>query len=175
MRADSIRQSAPRIVVMGVSGCGKSTIGEALGQLLGLPFADADDFHSAANIAKMTGGTSLTDVNRWPWLDAVGQWLGEHDSGAVVACSALRSTYRDRIRTHCPDAYFVHLAGPIVLAVRRVGARRDHYMPSTLVGSQYDTLEALHDEESGTTISFDQPRDAVLEELLVVLNGGARP
>lgn len=175
MRTDSIRQSAPRIVVMGVSGCGKSAVGAALGQRLGLPFADADGFHSAANIAKMTGGTPLTDTDRWPWLDAIGQWLGEHDSGAVVACSALRLTYRDRIRTHCPDAYFVHLAGPIALAVRRVGARDDHFMPPTLVQSQYDTLEALSDDEPGTTISFDQPSDAVLKELHVALSGRARP
>ena len=100
------------IVVMGVSGSGKSTVGAALAQRLGVPFADADDFHPAANIAKMTAGIPLDDDDRAPWLDAIGFWLAQHCySGGVMSCSALKRKYRDQLRRHCPVTEFVHLSG----------------------------------------------------------------
>src|SRR3954467_12617618 len=99
------------IVVMGVSGSGKSTVGAALGQRLRVPFADADDFHPEANIAKMTAGHALDDADRAPWLDSIGEWLANHPAGGVMSCSALKRAYRDRLRTHCADVVFLHLAG----------------------------------------------------------------
>src|SRR6185503_8134662 len=100
------------VVVMGVTGCGKSTVGIALARRLGVPFADADDFHSQENVAKMAAGAPLDDADRGPWLHAIGAWLAEHaEHGAVASCSALKRAYRDVLREHAPDAFFVHLHG----------------------------------------------------------------
>src|SRR5689334_11617948 len=103
---------ASPIVVMGVSGSGKSTVGAALAQRLRVPFADADDFHPAANIEKMTAGHPLDDDDRFPWLEAIGEWLAERcSSGGVMSCSALKRIYRDQLRRHCPGVHFLHLHG----------------------------------------------------------------
>src|SRR6185295_16924163 len=99
------------IVVMGVSGSGKSTVGAALAQRLRVPFADADDYHPAANIAKMTAGHALDDDDRKPWLETIGNWLADHPDGGVMSCSALKHVYRDQLRSHCPSVQFLHLAG----------------------------------------------------------------
>src|SRR6476619_2927211 len=99
------------IVVMGVSGSGKSTVGAALAQRLRVPFADADDFHPDANIAKMSAGDALNDDDRLPWLDSIGRWLADHSSGGVMSCSALKRAYRDQLRDHCADVEFLHLSG----------------------------------------------------------------
>ena len=100
------------IVVMGVSGSGKSTVGAALAQRLRVPFADADDFHPPANIKKMTAGQALNDDDRYPWLEAIGEWLAARDGdGGVMSCSALKRKYRDQLRRHCPEVVFLHLAG----------------------------------------------------------------
>ena len=99
------------IVVMGVSGSGKSTVGAALAQRLRVPFADADDFHPPANIAKMTAGQPLDADDRHPWLETIGQWLVEHADGGVMSCSALKRKYRDQLRTHDPEVTFLYLAG----------------------------------------------------------------
>jgi len=100
---------ASPIVVMGVSGSGKSTVGAALAQRLQVPFADADDFHPPANIAKMTAGQPLDDDDRYPWLEAIGEWLAQHcGDGGVMSCSALRRKYRDQLRRDCPDVEFLH-------------------------------------------------------------------
>lgn len=130
-----------RVVVMGVSGAGKSTVGARLAARLGLPFADADDFHPPANVAKMSAGTPLTDADRWPWLDAIGAHLAASRHGAVVTCSALRRAYRDRLRAACPGVRFVHLAGARAVIAARQAARRDHFMPPALLDSQFATLE----------------------------------
>ncbi len=104
--------TAPLLVVMGVSGSGKSTVGAALAQRLGVPFADADDFHPPANIAKMTAGQPLDDDDRHPWLEAIGVWLVERDAaGGVISCSALKRVYRDQLRSHVARTRFVHLHG----------------------------------------------------------------
>lgn len=143
---------------MGVSAAGKSTVGRALAQALGVPFADADDLHSDANRAKMAAGTPLTDDDRWPWLDAVGDRLqAARATGLVMACSALRRAYRDRIRSVAPDVVFVHLHGTRELLAARIAARTDHFMPSTLLESQLATLEPLEPDEAGLVMDVGMP------------------
>ena len=160
----------PLVVVMGVSGSGKTTAGEALGARLGLRHSDADGFHPQANVDKMHAGRALTDEDRWPWLDAVGGWLaGYAESGAVVSCSALRRAYRDRLRTKAPAVTFWHLAGPEPLVQQRMDARRDHFMPPSLLHSQYQTLEPLQPDEHGLTVSLDQTVEALVDEFVAWL------
>lgn len=143
-----------RVVVMGVTGCGKSSVGAAVAASLGLPFADADDFHPVANVALMAGGIPLTDADRWPWLDAVGEWLAVHPD-SVMACSALKRKYRDRLRSQAGPTVFVHLAArQSVLAVRvtRRSEIEGHFAGADLLDSQYATLEPLGFDEVGGTI-----------------------
>ncbi|MGV0837898.1 gluconokinase [Mycolicibacterium thermoresistibile] len=154
---------AAPIVVMGVSGSGKSVVGAALAQRLRVPFADADDFHPPANVAKMTSGQALDDDDRFPWLEAVGQWLAEHSDGGVVACSALKRRYRDQLRRHCPDLEFVHLTGAVEVIAKRQSSRPGHFMPSSLLQSQFDTLEPLEPDEAGMLIDVDQSIDEIIE------------
>ena len=144
---------APLVVVMGVSGAGKSTVGIALAGLLGVGFVDADALHPPANVAKMAAGTPLTDADRWPWLDRVGAALADaRETGLVVACSALKRAYRDRIRAAAPAARFVHLDVPRAMLAKRVTARPDHFMPASLLDSQLETLEPLEPDELGLTV-----------------------
>jgi gluconokinase len=111
------------IVVMGVSGSGKSTVGSGLAQRLRVPFVDADTLHPPANIAKMAAGEPLDDDDRYPWLEHVGRWLADHRDGGVTACSALKRKYRDQLRAHCPGVEFLHLDGSLELISSRVAAR----------------------------------------------------
>lgn len=148
--------SGPHIVVMGVSGCGKSTVGALLAGRLGVPFADADDLHPSENIAKMSAGIPLTDEDRWPWLERVAERLGEGD-GMVIACSALRRAYRDVIRDRVPDTFFVHLVGTPEQLTRRMSARLDHFMPSSLLESQFAVLERLGGDEPGVELDVAPP------------------
>jgi gluconokinase len=148
---------------MGVTGSGKSTVGAALAQRLGVPFADADAFHPQANIAKMAAGTPLTDDDRYPWLDAVGQWLANHDHGGVMSCSALKRGYRDRLRSHCPRIQFLHLTGSPELIARRQAGRPGHFMPSALVKSQFDILEPLAPDEHGIALDVGSSVDSIVE------------
>ena len=148
--SESIR---PSVVVMGVSAAGKSTVSRLLAERLGMDFLDADDLHPASNRAKMSSGTPLTDEDRLPWLDRVGEELALRSaSGAVIACSALRRVYRDRIRARVPGAVFMHLHGSDSLLAERAAGRTDHFMPPSLLRSQIDTLEALEPDEIGVTI-----------------------
>lgn len=146
------------VVVMGVSGAGKTTVGRALAARLGWPFLDADDLHPAANVAKMAAGQPLTDADRDPWLDAVGErlaaWAAEGRSG-VVACSALRRRYRDRLATACEGVRFLHLDVPPEVARERVRRRAGHFMPSSLLDSQYATLEPVAEDERDRAVSLD--------------------
>jgi gluconokinase len=151
------------IVVMGVSGSGKSTVGAALAQRLRVPFADADDFHPPANIAKMTAGEPLDDDDRYPWLEAIGEWLAAQRTGAVMSCSALKRKYRDQLRAHRSDVEFLHLAGSPEVIARRQASRPGHFMPAALLASQFDTLEPLQDDERGSTIDVAQDIDAIVE------------
>jgi gluconokinase len=155
------------IVVMGVSGSGKSTVGAALAQRLRVPFADADDFHPEANVAKMSAGHALNDEDRHPWLDAIGDWLANHcGEGGVMSCSALKRKYRDQLRKHCPQVRFLHLSGPPEVIGRRQASRPGHFMPASLLASQFDTLEPLEADEHGVVVDVDQDIDAVVENYL---------
>ncbi len=154
------------LVVMGVSGSGKSTVGAALAQRLRLPFADGDDLHPIANIVKMSQGRPLDDADRAPWLETVGAWLRDRPEGGVVSCSALKRGYRDAIRARCADASFVLLHGPRAVIERRQATRPGHFMPASLLDSQFAILEPLEADEPGLEIDVDQQVDAIVEDFL---------
>jgi gluconokinase len=160
-----------RIVVMGVAGSGKTTVGSALAARLGLPFADADEFHPPANVAKMRAGRPLDDADRLPWLHALGAWLAGHPAGGVVSCSALRVGYRDLLRGHAPDLTFLHLAGDADVVTARVAARTDHFMPASLVSSQLELLEPLRADEAGVVADLTRPVDDLVDELSTLFRG----
>jgi gluconokinase len=157
---------------MGVSGSGKSTVGAALAARLDIPFADADAFHSAANIAKMSAGTPLTDDDRYPWLAAVGQWLADHERG-VMSCSALKRRYRDQLRSHRATIEFLDLTGSPELIDRRQAERTGHFMPPSLMESQFNALEPLDSDERGLAIDVGQSIDTIVETFVRYL--AARP
>ena len=139
-------------------------MGAALAQRLRVPFADADDFHPPANIAKMTAGEALNDEDRYPWLDAIGEWLAERcTTGGVMSCSALKRKYRDQLRRHCPDVKLLHLVGTPEVIGKRQASRPGHFMPASLLASQFDTLEPLEPDEYGVDIDVDQSIDAIVE------------
>jgi gluconokinase len=149
---------------MGVSGSGKSTVGAALAQRLRVPFADADDFHPPANIAKMTEGHALDDHDRHPWLETIGEWLVAHEStGGVMSCSALKRKYRDQLRHHAPTIEFLHLHGTPEVIARRQASRPGHFMPASLLHSQFATLEPLAPDERGLVVDVDQSIDAIVQ------------
>ncbi len=158
-----------RIVVMGVTSTGKSLVGAALADALGGRFVDGDDLHPAANRAKMARGEPLDDADRAPWLDAVGATLADGAPPVVVACSALRRLYRDRIRAHAPDAVFVHLTGAPATIARRMAAREGHFMPVSLLASQLATLEPPDPDERVVTARVETGPDAVLAGILAAL------
>jgi len=148
----------PRVVVMGVSGCGKTTVGGLVARELGVPFLDGDSLHPVENVAKMAAGHPLTDEDRWPWLAIVGRELAAAgDGGLVLACSALRRTYRDAIREQAPDTIFLHLNGSKEVLAQRVGGRAGHFMPPALLDSQLATLEPLQDDERGVVVDIAAP------------------
>ncbi len=152
---------------MGVSGSGKSTVGVALAARMGVPYADADDFHSPENVAKMSSGVPLDDADRLPWLRSIGEWLAaRRDGGAVVTCSALRRRYRDGLRENAPDLTFLHLHGDRDTVLRRVAARTGHFMPASLVDSQFAALEPLGADERGVVVDFALPVDVIVEQFL---------
>jgi gluconokinase len=154
------------VVVMGVSGSGKSTVGAALAQRLRVPFVDADELHPPANIAKMTAGQPLDDDDRYPWLERVGDWLSGHPHGGVASCSALKRKYRDLLRQHCAGIRFLHLSGSPEMVQRRLASRPDHFMPAALLQSQFDALEPLSDGEAGVTIDAGLEVQAIIEAFL---------
>jgi carbohydrate kinase (thermoresistant glucokinase family) len=160
------------IVVMGVSGTGKSAVGRPLAAALGFAFADGDDFHGEANIAKMTAGHALTDVDRLPWLERMGAWMtAQRTEGrsTVLACSALRRSYRDVLRAAVPDTYFAHLIGTEELIRSRMESRK-HFMPASLLRDQEQTLEPLEPNEIGTTFDVTQDVDEVVQQIIDALH-----
>ncbi|MEU9345622.1 gluconokinase [Streptomyces sp. NPDC048278] len=141
------------VVVMGVAGTGKTTIGPLLAARLGVPYAEGDDFHPPANIAKMSAGHPLDDADRWPWLDAIGAWAhGRAGLGGVVSSSALKRSYRDRLRAAAPGIVFLHLAGDRRLIEDRMSHRQGHFMPTALLDSQFATLQPLEPDEQGVAV-----------------------
>jgi gluconokinase len=161
------------LVVMGVSGSGKTEVGTALAARLGATFKDADDLHPLSNVQKMTAGIPLTDEDRWPWLRLVGAELaGEHPHGIVIACSALKRAYRDAIRAAAPSTRFILLkVDPSVLKERLV-QRPGHFMPASLLTSQLETLQALETAEAGMTVTSEGGIEALTDQILANLRKG---
>lgn len=156
------------IVVMGPSGSGKSAIGALLAQRLAVDFVDADDLHPPANRAKMTSGVPLDDDDRMPWLDLVGQVIADRPDGVVVACSALRRRYRDRIRVAAPDAAFIELVVDEEVLRKRMRSRT-HFMPPALLHSQLATLEPLQPDEAGAQVVNAGSPPQVVDDVLRAL------
>jgi gluconokinase len=150
-----------RVVIMGVAGCGKSSVGEGLALRLGIPYRDGDDLHPVENVEKMRAGIPLTDADRWPWLDRVAGVLAT-EAPVIVGCSALKRAYRDRIRAGADGpVQFVHLTGSREVILARMAARKGHYMPTSLLDSQFATLEAPGPEEA-LTVDIDQRLEAII-------------
>ena len=153
------------IIVMGVSGCGKSSVGERLAGALHLPFVEGDALHPAANVEKMSKGIPLTDEDRMPWLDLIGERMMaslEKGEGIVVSCSALKCIYRDRLRTAAGgNLFFVYLKGSRALLTKRMGERKGHFMPVSLLESQLATLETPRGEQGAVTVDIDDTIEGI--------------
>ena len=159
------------IVVMGVAGSGKTSVGERLATHYGCPFRDADEFHPAANIAKMSAGIALNDDDRWPWLDAIAAAIRDAaPNGIVVACSALKRVYRERISERAArPVTFVFLDGSLATLRQRIGGRRGHFMPPSLLDSQLATLERPSPDEDAVRVSIDAPLKRVVAAAIAAL------
>ena len=166
------------VVVMGVSGAGKSTVGRIVAQRLGCAFRDADSFHPQANIEKMAGGHPLTDEDRWPWLAAIAAWIAEHRAAGttcVVTCSALKRAYRDIVTSkQSPDVRLVHLEGDFRLIEARLKARKGHFMPPALLQSQFDALEEPGADEHAISVSIEATPEEIAERVISSLGRHAR-
>ncbi len=164
-----MKNQVEKIILMGVAGCGKSSVGVALGAALALPYRDGDDLHPAANIAKMSRGEPLTDADRWPWLALVGQALR---GPGIMGCSALKRVYRALIdREAGGGVVFVHLSGSRAVIEGRMRARTGHFMPPALLDSQFATLEVPASDERAVVVDIDQPLAAVVAEIIAKLRG----
>ncbi|NUO59819.1 MAG: gluconokinase [Hamadaea sp.] len=160
---------ARHVVVMGVSGCGKSTVARLIAERTGFLFADADDYHSEENVDRMRRGVPLNDSDRIPWLNRLAWWLAHQDRlgvSTVLACSALRRSYRDILRSGAPDLAFVHLDGPMQVIQLRLAHRAGHYMPASLLESQYAALEPLQADEHGLVLDLSQTPDQLAGEAI---------
>lgn len=170
------RQAPDVVIVMGVSGVGKSTVAKGLSTIMGWQFAEGDGFHPEANIAKMHAGTPLTDEDRWPWLRLLRDWMAEEIAAgrsSVVTCSALKHSYRDLLREAGPEVRFLHLAAPESLVGDRMSHRADHFMPTSLLHSQFDTLEPLGDDElakGSVVVSVEGNAAEVLARVMTALS-----
>ena len=165
-----------RVIIMGVAGCGKSSVGAALAEALGALYEDGDDLHPQSNIDKMSAGIPLGDADRAPWLDQIGARLGAADRPLMIGCSALKRIYRDRIRAAARGpVYFLHLAGARSVIEGRMSAREGHFMPVSLLDSQFADLEPLGGDEDGIAVDIDQPlEDVVTEAARALTQGRAR-
>lgn len=165
------------VVVMGVSGVGKTAVARRVAERLDLPWIDADDLHPPGNVAKMARGTPLDDADRQPWLEAVGAWLREHSgagSGGVVACSALTRNYRDVLRRSAIGVVFVHLTAEPVVIAHRIAQRTGHFMPASLLKSQLALLEPLGPDEMGARVDAGQDLAEVVDAAVRLLRGVGR-
>jgi gluconokinase len=168
----STSPSQAPLLLMGVSGSGKTVIGRLLADRLGMPFLDADDLHSAENVLKMRLGCPLTDTDRAPWLQAVACEIARTTvggQGMIVACSALKRAYRDRLRAAAPGLRLVHLAGLPGLIRRRIEARTGHFMPANLLDDQLATLEPPEADEQPLVIDLAPPPDEIVERIVAAL------
>jgi gluconokinase len=160
------------VIVMGVSGSGKSTVAKGISVVMGWEFAEGDAFHSEANVAKMRRGQALTDEDRWPWLESIGSWISDKEvagESAVVTCSALRRAYRDLLRRDRPHVRFLHVTAPPDVIRDRMEHRPGHYMPASLLPSQIATLEPLGDDEPGISVTNEGTAAQVLDRALTAL------
>jgi gluconokinase len=165
---------ALQVVVMGVASTGKSAVGRRLADRLGLAFVEGDDHHSEANIAKMSAGVPLTDEDRRPWLTTLAQLLARSRAegrSTVLTCSALRRSYRDLLRGSLGDAgvFFVHLDAPVEVLRERMSRRSRHFMPTSLLQSQLDTLEPLEPGERGVRVDVSPPLEEVVETVVAAV------
>jgi gluconokinase len=162
------------VVVMGVSGAGKTRVGRDVAGRLGWTFIEGDELHTEANRGKMAAGTPLTDEDRWPWLEricAAAREIEAAGGSVVVACSALKRSYRDRLRTAGPDVRFVHLTGERGIIAARMAARRDHYMPPGLLDSQIATLEVPGADEGAMTFDVSERAGLIIDQVAAALSG----
>ena len=157
------------LVVMGVSGTGKTTTALLLAERLGRPMIEGDDLHPPANVEAMRAGRALTDADRGPWLRAIRDAMSSAGGSTVVTCSSLRRSYRDVLRTAEGRVRFVHLVVPPEELQRRLAARTGHFMPATLLASQLATLEPLGPDEDGVNVPVAGPPDAIADEALRLL------
>ena len=160
------------LVVMGVSGSGKTTVATEVARRLGWEFTEGDDHHPAANVAKMKAGQALDDEDRWPWLRELAAWIGAHEAegrSCVLTCSALKRRYRDLLRDGHPSVWFAHVSGSQELIAERVQKRQGHYMPLSLVPSQFAALEPLGADEPGRLIPAGGSLGHVVDDLLADL------
>jgi gluconokinase len=162
------------VVVMGVSGTGKTTVGQAISDVTGAELLEGDDFHPQANIDKMSAGIPLDDEDRRPWLRALAAEIARLETrgrSSVTACSALRRVYRDWLREGYPELFFVHLHAPYEVLLERMRRRTDHFMPPSLLQSQFDTLELLQPDEAGVVIDDSRGVEAVISDALAAVRG----
>lgn len=163
-------EATRRIVLMGVAGCGKSAVGAALAARLGATYLDGDDLHPAANIEKMSRGDPLTDADRWPWLTLVGQRLAAPGGILIIGCSALKRRYREHIvREADGPVTFVHLAGSKALITARMSARAGHFMPTSLIDSQFAALEPPAGYENAVTVDIDDTLEGIVHQIVAKL------
>lgn len=172
MAQSAYRSELRHIVLMGVSGSGKSSFGAELSRLTRLRYLDGDDLHPPGNVEKMRAGQALTDDDRWPWLDLCGQALRDAPKGLIIGCSALRRVHRDRLRAESGQEglAFVHLTGPERLLQARMEARSGHYMPARLLESQLNTLELPDADENAVTVNISQPVGAIASDIVAAMN-----
>lgn len=171
--AEALRKQV--LIVMGVSGSGKTTIAEALDRRLGWPFQEGDDLHPPANVAKMHAGTPLTDEDRWPWLDAIAAWIGARladDGAGVVTCSALKRSYRDRLVGGRDGVRLVYLHASAELLRERLAARKGHFMPASLLNSQLEAFEEPGPDENPIRIEDAGTPDQVADAIMAALRAG---
>ena len=160
----------PPIVIMGVQGSGKSTIGELLARRLGLTLIDGDSLHSTANKQWMASGRALSDAQRLPWLHEVGERLERGTGkGVVVACSALKRSYRDLLREHAPTMLTVYARGDLDLIQERIAKRQHEYMPPSLLRTQFDDLQERQDDEPGVTVDIAQTPDEIVDQVIAAI------
>nr|WP_312856521.1 gluconokinase [Phytoactinopolyspora halotolerans] len=166
-------QTPQHIVVMGVSGSGKTTVAKLLARRLAWPYAEGDDFHPEANVQKMAAGKPLEDEDRWPWLRAVADWMSAQARdrrSTVVTCSALRRVYRDVLREADGAVRFAHLSGEFDVIGERIAYRSGHFMPSSLLTSQFETLEELEEDEDGIAVDVDRGPEEIADAVLAGLD-----